>query len=198
MFQSVRAIRAGVLLVLAAGILGPLQASAVSITYNVTYLSGIRWQYDYTVTNNGTLPGSADVAGFDVFFDSSSTRNLAIVGAPATWNLLVFQPNAGLVLKGIFDGLADPGPGIANGNSQGGFSVSFDWLAGGTPGNQAFEIYDPNDFSVLETGGFTTVVPVPAAVWLFGSALAGLGLLRRRGSGAGAALASCNWQMAES
>ncbi len=187
MFKSIRSFRAGILLVFAAGILGPLQASAVTITYTTTFLSGISWQYAYTVTNDGSLPSSADIEGIQVFFDYNDYDNLAVLGAPGTWDPLVFQPDAGLFLDGIFDGLASPGPGIANGNSLGGFLVSFDWLGGGTPGAQAFEIYDANDFSVLESGNTVApaIVPVPAAVWLFGSALAGLGVVRRRSSGAG-------------
>jgi hypothetical protein len=186
MLRSVRALHVGILLALAAGILGPLQASAVSITFSATQLSVSSWQYDYTVTNNGSLPGSADVEGIQIFFDYQDYDNLAVVGAPAAWDPLVFQPDAGLALDGTFDALADPGPGLTSGNSLGGFSVSFDWLAGGTPGAQAFEIYDPNnDFIVLETGGFTeaTAIPGPAGIWLLGTALAGLGVVRSRASG---------------
>lgn len=187
MLRSIRALHVGILLALAGGILGSLQASAVSITFSATQLSASSWQYDYTVTNNGSLPASAAVEGIQIFFDYHDYDTLNLVGAPATWDPLVFQPDAGLSLDGIFDGLANPGPGIASGNSLGGFSVSFDWLAAGTPGAQAFEIYDPNnDFIVLETGGFTeaTAIPGPAGIWLLGTALAGLGVVRQR-SGAG-------------
>lgn len=164
-----------------AGLLMPLSASAISIQYTVASLGGNSYQYNYTVINDGSLPSSADVEGFQVFFDYDDYDNLAVVAAPGPWDALVFQPDAGFLLDGVFDALADPGPGIANGNLLGGFSVSFDWLPGGTPGDQPFEIYDANDFSVLESGNTTlSPVPVPAAVWLFGSALAGLGALRRQ------------------
>ena len=173
------------LLILSAGLLGPLQASAALMSYVATSLGGISWKYTYTVTNNGSLPASAPIEGFQVFFDYTKYDNLVVVTTPATWSPLVFQPDVGLTLDGVFDGLASPGPGITNGNSLGGFSVSFDWLVGGTPGAQPFEIYNANNFSVLETGGSTTLaapVPGPAAVWLLGSGLAGLGFVRRRAS----------------
>lgn len=36
------------------------------------------------------------------------------------------------------------------------------------------------DYEILKLAGYPTEIPLPASVWLFGSALAGLGILRRR------------------
>lgn len=191
MFSIVRSLRVGVLLVYAAGLLGSMGAFATSITYSVTYSgAGNRWQYDYTVINDGSLPGSADIEGFQIFFDYNNTENLDVVGGPAGWDLVRFQPEADLFLDGVFDGLAVPGPGIPQGISLAGFSIAFDWLSSGTPGSQPFEIYAASGFSVLETGGVTSsaaAVPAPSGLWLLGTAMAGLGVFRNRlNSGAGA------------
>jgi hypothetical protein len=39
-------------------------------------------------------------------------------------------------------------------------------------------LFSPSDY--IQISSFSTAVPIPAAVWLFGSALAGLGWMRRR------------------
>jgi hypothetical protein len=86
----------------------------------------------------------------------------AAVTAPSAWNtattwnmdctvdtlgsMVVFQPDSGFALDGVLDGQALPGPGIADGASLGGFSISFDWFGEGDPGAQLFSIYDPEDF----------------------------------------------------
>ncbi len=179
---------------LAAAVFLPLQAFAVSITYDVTNLAGNQWRYDYTVANDGSLPLSADIEGIQIFFDPASYENLAVAASPATWDLLVFPPDTGLPLDGVLDGYALPGPGIAAGNSLGGFSVLFDWLGAEVPGpgDQSFVIYqdlgpscDPEAtdcFPVLASGMTvaTSVVPLPAAVWLLGTSLSALGFVKRR------------------
>jgi hypothetical protein len=182
--------RALPILVVAAGLLGSPQASAISIAYTVTHISGSQYQYDYTVENDGSLPLSADIDWFNILFDYTLYDNLVLVAAPGNWDIFLAQPSGFAEEDGIFDALADPGPGIASGNSLGGFSVSFDWLGAGTPGAQPFEIgqelIDPPDctnanpcFDVIASG-FTEApaVPVPGAIWLLASGLIALRQLR--------------------
>ena len=52
--------------------------------------------------------------------------------------------------------------------------------AGGSFTLDAFEVINFPDTRELLAGATVTAVPVPAAVWLFGSALAGLGWMRRK------------------
>ena len=153
------------------------QSAATTITYDVTNISGDVWEYNYTV-NNDML--GVDIEEFTVYFDFGVYDNLSFASAPATWDPLVIQPDSfqGTNDPGFYDALA-LSAGIAPGNSLGIFSVRFDYLAAGTPGSQYFEIVDPFDFSVLDSGQ-TSPVPIPAAIWLFGSGLIGLvGFARR-------------------
>jgi hypothetical protein len=52
--------------------------------------------------------------------------------------------------------------------------------AGGILELGAFESITPPDARWVLAGATVTAVPIPAAAWLFGSALAGLGYLRKR------------------
>lgn len=189
---------------LIAGVLGPLQAAAMTITYTVTNISGNRYQYDYTVNNNAPSVSPA-VEWIYILFantpidlqpdgipDHTIYENLAVTASPANWDLLVLPPGAD---DGVLDALALPGPGIAPGSSLGGFSVAFDWWGPGTPGAQPFAIWATNATTTLPPdcshtspvgsdplacGMTAAAIPTPAAIWLFTSALAGLGVLRRR------------------
>jgi len=145
--------------------------SATMIQYDVANISGNTWEYSYTV-NNDTL--GIDIDEFTVYFDSGDYTNLSLPSAPGTWDPLAVQPDNFMNNNGFYDALALSG-GIAAGISMGGFSVRFDYLGAGTPGSQLFEIVDPSDFSILDSGQ-TSVIPVPPAIWLF--IAGGFGLFR--------------------
>jgi hypothetical protein len=150
---------------------------ATTIYYDVTNITGNTWEYSYTV-NNDTL--SFNIDEFTIYFSLGDYQNLSVVSSPVSWDSLVVEPDNFLGNDGYFDSLALSG-GIAPGNSLGGLIVSFNYLGTGNPGSQLFEIVDPADFTVLDSGQ-TEVVPVPSAILLFGSGLLGLVVVARRKS----------------
>ena len=158
-------------------------AQAIVITSSLSNVSGNTWQYDYNLsTPDALLPGN----GFSVFFEAGKAENLLALPAPAGWDVLVVEPGSFIGdSPGFYDALSLNGLGA--GETAGIFSVQFDWLLSSLPPSdgQAFEFY----FLDLASGAFesidmgqTSPVPLPAAFWLFASAIAGLGILRRRGS----------------
>lgn len=165
-------------------ILSLTKAGATVISYDVTNISGNTWEYSYSLSND-TL--AFDIQEFTIYFDYGVYQNLSItpLSSPAGWDSLVIQPGAFLTNDGYFDSFSLAG--LAPGDSVGLFSVQFDFLGTGGPGSQFFEIVSANDFSVLDSGYTslyeppgTSAVPVPAAIWLFGSGLIGLvGVLRK-------------------
>jgi hypothetical protein len=145
-------------------------AHAAVIRYQVTNVAGTTWRYDYTVVNDGSPAGNIRL--FDIDFDPAlyDEASLAIVSGAsitASWDEMFLA--SGLNVPAAYDVLAT-GSGIANGQSVSGFAVSFTWLGAGTPGAQAFQIYDASTFALLGTGT-TTAVPAPAASWLLATAL---------------------------
>ncbi len=135
-------------------------ASATLIEYTATNLGGNTWQYEYTLTND-TL-GFA-IEEFTIFFDVGLFANIGTsgFGAPTLWDPLVVQPEPGLPVPsdGFYDALA-LGEGIAPGATLGGFFVSFDYFGSGTPGDQFWNVVDPQTFATLDEGTtFTTGVP---------------------------------------
>jgi len=149
-----------------------LQASIVS--YSVTNVGIDRWQYDYSIVSNLLNdPGH----GFTVFFEAGITENLTRVSAPAGWDILTIEPGNFIGESvGFYDALS-PG-GLPSAQVAGLFSVRFDWLVTGSlPGEQNFDIYKEDPFEVLEQGTTTpSVIPIPAAFWLFGTALIALSM----------------------
>jgi hypothetical protein len=167
-------------LLLLVALLAPLPARAIQIQYSLTPLGGDSYRYDYTVSNDGTLPAGAPVRLLDVMFDTElyEESSLAIVTpSPLAddWDeiLLASAPD----VPAAYDALAT-GAGIPSGGSAAGFAVTFHWLGAGTPGSQPFEISDPVTFDVLESG---VTVPEPALGWLAASCAALL-LAGRRAS----------------
>jgi len=135
-------------------------ARADGISYTLTNLGGQNWSYTYTVTNTTIASG---LYAFDIYFpavssaDALSYSNITEIANPdsTNWITTIFDPSAPN-LGGFYDALALASP-INQGDSLGGFNVSFAY-SGATPlGSQYFEIYDLN-YNLLETG---TTVPTP-------------------------------------
>jgi hypothetical protein len=150
-------------------VLAGSSVSATMINYDINNLAGNTWEYTYTVSND-TL--GVDIKEFTIFFEVGLFENLVASSTPLLWDPLTIQPDPGLPDDGFYDALA-LGPGIAPSDSLGGFSVQFDFLGAGTPGSQFFEVIDPSTFNTLDSG-FTQVIPLPAAIWLFASGLIGV------------------------
>ena len=153
-------------------------SSANEILYTVDNLGGNSWQYNYTLNNTGTNV----LEEFTVYFDFNFYENLAVVASPAGWDSIVIQPDINLPDDGFFDSLALGLP-LFPGEMLAGFSVSFDFLGIGDPGDQFFEYVDPFTFDVL-ADGFTELivvdVPEPATYALIGIGLLMMAFTMRR------------------
>lgn len=142
-------------------------AYAGVVDYAATSLGGNNWRYDYTVNN--TTPS----IGFDeltVYFDISKYELIWTPTAPAGWDPILVQPDAGIPADGFYDVLSFDGF-VNSGASISGFSVSFAYLSTGTPGAQPFELLDSSAFSVVYSGitqplGSLPPVPEPSSLFL--------------------------------
>jgi hypothetical protein len=168
----------------ASGLLGALLFAspvyAISIMSEVQSLGGSTYRSVYSVTNDGSLGSGIAVELFDILFDLAlyAESSLTIVTpAPLSteWDELILGSAPGV--PAAFDAFALAG-GIPEGATASGFAVEYEWLGLGTPGAQAFEIYDPNTFALLETGSTTEApsaqVPEPSALWMLAIGLTGL------------------------
>jgi len=156
-------------------------SSATTIEYTASNIAGTTWQYDYNVIND-SLGG--DIQEFTIYFSQSQYANLDLGITPANWSPVFWQPGS---IAGLNDGGYDAlalASGITPSSSLAGFSIRFDWLGTDAPGSQPFEIIDPQNISQVMDAGSTslakTVVPVPAAIWLFSSGLIALAGISRR------------------
>lgn len=159
-------------------------ASATLIEYDLTPTGGNNYRYEYTITNDGSLGAGFALEWFAVLFDPAlyDESSLAIVTTdpPASsWDELIL--GSGLLIDAAYDVFALAG-GIGDGDSVSGFAVEFSWIGTGTPSVQGYEIYDPNSFSLLETGltRSTTLVPEPGTLALLLLSAVAVTAMRRR------------------
>jgi hypothetical protein len=159
------------------------KAHATSIFYEAKPLGGAQWEYDYTVMNS-TL--GSPLQEFTIRFDYNLFKNLAIKNTNTNWDQVVIQPQTIFAPQDGFYDAMTLGTGITGGDSEGGFTVSFDWLGNGTPGRQPFDIVNPENYSILDSGLTAPLnaspVPEPATFLLTALGLVALGgfQVRRR------------------
>lgn len=136
---------------------------ALILMYDVQDLGGNQWRYEYTVVNSA----ESDVLAFTIAFDSTQSSNFNVSSAPGIssgWDELCMPYSSGTTL---YDAYA-LGGGIASGASVGGFAVTFSYSGQNALAEQYYEIYDPQDFSVVASG-WTVPIPEPATIILFGA-----------------------------
>lgn len=144
-------------------------AWATTVSYQSSHLGGTQWRYDYTVLND-TL--AAPIDEFSVFFAPGLYANLQDASSAPGWDVLMIQPDPAIPGDGYLDALA-LAAGIAPGAAAGGFAVVFDYFGAGAPPAQAFTVWDPLTFAVIDSGVVTAaaVLPLASTAWLL---LAGL------------------------
>ena len=170
-------------------------AAAVAIDYELNALSApARYEYRYTVTN--VALSASPLGWFAIDFDTAlydeASLAIATVGL-GEWSeqLLASIPILGVAAQ--YDAYKTVGTGLRVGESVAGFAVRFTWLGAGSPGAQAFTVYDPATLNILD-GGVTTAVgapppiglPEPSTSAMAMLALAGVFAARRRGASGGA------------
>lgn len=155
--------------------------NAVTLGYTVTPVAGDTWEYVYTLHNDGST-GTA-VHGVTIEFDpalyrADSLRMLTPGGAPWGWTERLLAPGIGL--SAAYD---LSGPGLAEGQSLGGFTVRADWIGDGVPGAQHYQVYEPGGYQTVAMGESEAVIrdaiPLPG-LWLSALLAGGIGLLGRR------------------
>lgn len=157
-------------------------AAPVSIEYELSALASPgRYEYRYTITNLSlTTPLDWFAIDFDTSLYDESSLSITSVGA-GSWSeqILASVPVFGVPAQ--YDAYTTPGGALGIGDSATGFSVQFDWLGTGTPGSQAFTIYDSSTFGVLSVGvTTTTAVPEPSTIALAVIGLCGMGVVAWR------------------
>ncbi len=153
-------------LLIGGALLVNIPANATLITYEKNHISGNTWEYAYSV-NNDSL--SLPIENFAIIFEEGLYENINAISSPLGWDILTLQPDSFLPDDGIYDALALSAPGIAPGNTLGGFVVQFDFLGTTLPETQNFQVIEPSLFSLIDSGSTQAnniTVPAPPVALL--------------------------------
>lgn len=149
-----------------------LKSNATLIEYELSHISGSRYQYEYTITNDSISDG---IQWFTIYFDELLYSNLSIsslTSVPSDWKLIARNPEPYVSYIGYFDAYSFGEP-ISLNESLGGFVVEFDWLSAGLPGEQLFDISDASLLASIDSG-FTSsltssdhsAIPEPSTLFI--------------------------------
>ena len=165
----------------------PSIAGPVTIDFDLNALSAPgRYEYRYTVTN---VALATPVNWFSIDFDPAlfDDNSLAITSfGLGNWAEQVLGSVPGLPAQ--YDAYKTSGAALGVGDLEAGFAVQFTWLGVGTPGSQAFTVYDSATLNVLDTGVTTAAatppnpLPEPSTAALALLALCGAAAAARRRS----------------
>jgi hypothetical protein len=162
----------------------PGAAAPVGIYFElITLATAGRYEYRYTLTN---LSLATPVSWFSVDFDPAlyDEGSLRIASAGlGNWSEQLLASIALLGVPAQYDAYKSSGVPLGAGDSETGFAVEFTWLGFGTPGSQAFTVYDPATLDMLDTGlttpAGTATVPEPTSMALVLLALCGVAAANR-------------------
>jgi hypothetical protein len=167
--------------------LGAALAGPVTVEYELASLGTPgRYEYRYTVTN---VALASPVSWFSVDFDPAlyDESSLLITSTGlGDWSEQILGSIPILDVPAQYDAYKTTGTPLDIGDSEAGFTVQFTWLGTGTPGAQAFTVYDPGNLDVLYVGLTSAAaapppgMPEPATPALVLLALAGANAARRR------------------
>lgn len=165
----------------------PLAAVAVFLFMSSAGAVPVVWQLnDVTIADGSIATGT-----FTFDADTSTYSNISITSTGTNgWGSFYDQIAPGAVSLADQVGFNDGGTfffglifdtGLTNSGGNVGIYVSPGAYGASLEATCVFECQfpDPETFRSI-TGGYVSAVPLPAAVWLFGSALAGLGWMRKK------------------
>jgi hypothetical protein len=164
----------------------------VTIDYELNSLASPgRYEYRYNLTN---VSLSATVSWFSVDFDPAlyAESSLLITSTGlANWSQQLLASIGALGVPAQYDALKTSGAPLGVGESEAGFTVEFTWLGTGSPGSQAFAIYDPVTLDVINVGLTNALgapppppptLPEPSTMALVLLALAGIATVGHQSS----------------
>lgn len=130
-------------------------SQAGPISYSATSLGGNQWRYDYVLSSDASTPAFDE---FTIYFDLGLASGLTLPSAPAGWDPIAINPDAGIPADGYYDALSLGGLFLP-GDAASGFSVTFTFLGASTPGSQRFDLIESSTFSVVGSGSTSELAP---------------------------------------
>ncbi len=146
----------------------PARADGVSVDFTAISLGSGTWQYDYTL--QGLFSANWGVAIYFPTPDYVGGSISDLATGSSDWLTFAFHADPTIPAPGEYDIVA-----LVDSPSLGSvFDVTFQWNGTGTPGTQAFDLFDyTNGADLLASGNTTaasTVVPEPTTFLLMLSA----------------------------
>jgi len=134
-----------------AGVAAAAAGPPVEVDYELKALTEpFHYEYVYTLKNNSlALAPSWFSIDFDTARYDESSLKVTSTGK-SSWTEQVLASVPGLPAQ--YDAYKSVGMGPASGGSESGFTVQFTWLAPGSPGSQAFTIWDASTLDIVTTG----------------------------------------------